>query len=674
MHFDRSLINIGENDKFTYNEINCIITICPNGRIPGKDGVVYEDYKRVWQHHYSCVLGVQNTILLNLKWPNDWKHSLINRIPKKNFNINDLSTMRDISQIPTGYKIMSKAVCNRIKPLVEHTIAFWQRAFLQKRDRQELIFTLKTVIDDFRHMSVKFYLLFVDFADAFGSVRHDFIFSTLATFNIPNMYCCLVEDLYRYSSFSVLCGFNLSKLFYIVQGTKTGDPLSALLFILVIDRVCKPMLTCLIIDLNLQNEKRLPPIPVQAYADDIAVTAYSLETLNKMLKVSEPIMKEAGLVVKVEKSACFYGRRSGNNWYKGKGDVVPKITIHKKEIPAYGKSEPYKYLGKSMSITGEDNVQIQEFVQEYKILISKIMACKLPLVLKCSAINEMALSKILHHFFNTRLSEKQLDDLDSHLTACVRELFQFYKSTTQLIIYLPREVRGIGIKKLSDVYYVTRLSFLVNILNHDVEEIRNVARQSLKLDMSKRGVPLSQQRNNFLGYKLNSNNFLESHTTYGCQSDWPEMVRYTRKLKVSVIYSNDVACIKFGEEFHSKNIRKILNKKLLNDNIRKAKDLAIQGKFLAMTGIQIKASHSIIYNWNVSDKLVRFCLKARLNILPTEYTKFIWDKNNDPICRLCRAKPEYISHVVNGCSEFIFLNFFKLLTRLNRNITPVEYT
>ena len=155
-----------------------------------------------------------------------------------------------------------------------------------------------------------------------------------------------------------------------------------------------------------------------------------------------------------------------------------------------------------------------------------------------------------------------------------------------------------------------------------------------------------------MGYKLNSNNFLESHTTYGCQSDWPEMVRYTRKLKVSVIYSNDVACIKFGEEFHSKNIRKILNKKLLNDNIRKAKDLAIQGKFLAMTGIQIKASHSIIYNWNVSDKLVRFCLKARLNILPTEYTKFIWDKNNAPICRLCRAKPEYISHVVNGCSEF----------------------
>ena len=33
----------------------------------------------------------------------------------------------------------------------------------------------------------------------------------------------------------------MSKRFHIVRGTKTGDPLSALLFIMVIDRVCKPM-------------------------------------------------------------------------------------------------------------------------------------------------------------------------------------------------------------------------------------------------------------------------------------------------------------------------------------------------------------------------------------------------------------------------------------------------
>ena len=30
---------------------------------------------------------------------------------------------------------------------------------------------------------------------------------------IALIYCCLVENLYRYSSFSVICGFELSKEF-----------------------------------------------------------------------------------------------------------------------------------------------------------------------------------------------------------------------------------------------------------------------------------------------------------------------------------------------------------------------------------------------------------------------------------------------------------------------------
>ena len=60
----------------------------------------------------------------------------------------------------------------------------------------------------------------------------------------------------------------------------------------------------------------------------------------------------------------------------------------------------------------------------------------------------------------------------------------------------------------------------------------------------------------------------------------------------------------------------------------------------------------MLYNWNISDILVKFCLKARLNILPTEYTKYLWNKENNPFCRLCKSKREYMSHVLNGCIEF----------------------
>ena len=243
------------------------------------------------------------------------------------------------------------------------------------------------------------------------------------------------------------------------------------------------MVTVAMMHRIMEDERVVTPLPVQAFADDNVASADSVSTLESMIEAGEPRMKDAGLDVKVTKCTCFYGRRSGINWYTGKRDVVQAVSIQGNALTTHQRKEPYKYLGKSLSLFGEDEEQIAEFISEYKILVGKIKLCKLPLSLKSAALNNLALAKILHHFYNTRLSEKQLNDLDHYLTENVRELYDFYKSTAQLIIYLPRENGGIGIKKLSDVYYVTRLSFLINILNHQVPEIRNVARSFSRIQI-----------------------------------------------------------------------------------------------------------------------------------------------------------------------------------------------
>ena len=194
--FDRSVaVDVRQSDYFTGKEIEAVIKSCPNGKSCGQDGVFYENLKEVFDEHCNAIVTIMNVMLINLRLSSKWKRSVIQRIPKKNFTPEDLSTLRDISLLPVSYKILSKTICKRIAPFFSDTIAFWQRAFLVKRDRQELIFTLKTSIDDFRHMSTMFHLIFIDFVDAFGSVSHDYIFSTLKEFGIPHIYCCLIEDL-----------------------------------------------------------------------------------------------------------------------------------------------------------------------------------------------------------------------------------------------------------------------------------------------------------------------------------------------------------------------------------------------------------------------------------------------------------------------------------------------
>ena len=67
----------------------------------------------------------------------------------------------------------------------------------------------------------------------------------------------------------------------------------------------------------------------------------------------------------------------------------------------------------------------------------------------------------------------------------VRELFGLYNTTTRLIVHLPRIHGGLGIKKISHVYYTTRISFQVKMLNHDETIFSNIAKNSLLLDMKK---------------------------------------------------------------------------------------------------------------------------------------------------------------------------------------------
>ena len=63
---------------------------------------------------------------------------------------------------------------------------------------------------------------------------------------------------------------------------------------------------------------------------------------------------------------------------------------------------------------------------------------------------------------------------------------------------------GNGVRKPSRVYRSVRISHLENMLNHENENIRFVARNSLQLDMKKRGVNRTTDDENFFGFACES--------------------------------------------------------------------------------------------------------------------------------------------------------------------------
>ena len=85
---------------------------------------------------------------------------------------------------------------------------------------------------------------------------------------------------------------------------------------------------------------------------------------------------------------------------------------------------------------------------------------------------------------------------------------------------------------------------------------------------------------------------------------------------------------------------------------------------IIMEDIQLKLSHSFLYNWSLDDNLVKFAIKARLNILPANFTLYLWNRENDRRCPFCKSHTESIAHLLNGC----FTQFGNFYSRRHNRI------
>ena len=99
------------------------------------------------------------------------------------------------------------------------------------------------------------------------------------------------------------------------------------------------------------------------------------------------------------------------------------------------------------------------------------------------------------------------------------------------------------------MYRSTRVAFLIKMLNHPQLQFKIIARQSLNLDMGKRKVAATDNDMNFLGFEISEDGYLNSRTKFGCQSDWPDLLRYARKLDVSIEFRQGKAGVIINGEF-----------------------------------------------------------------------------------------------------------------------------
>jgi hypothetical protein len=207
----------------------------PNKKSPGTDGLTTEFYKFFWpdiKHIvFDSLIYAYNNNALSI----EQKRGILTLIPKKDKDLRRLKNWRPLTLLNTDYKILTKLLASRLQKVLPSVISFDQSGYLKGRYIGENIRIIYDIIDFASLNNIPGMVVALDFEKAFDSVSWPFLFHTLESFSFGPYFRKWIEILYSNPQSCVTNNGYSSSFFSVSRGIRQGCPISALLFLLVVE-------------------------------------------------------------------------------------------------------------------------------------------------------------------------------------------------------------------------------------------------------------------------------------------------------------------------------------------------------------------------------------------------------------------------------------------------------
>ena len=162
---------------------------------------------------------------------NSQKEAITTLIEKKDRDKGYLSNWRPISLINMDVKIGLKAIA---KIVIHHN----QCAYVKGRTTFDAVRTIEDVMDFTERCHIDGRLICIDFQKGFDTVNREFLFPTLSAFGFGSSFFQWIHTLYNNIASCVLNNGYSTSSFPVERGVRQGDPLSAYLFLIVLEILC----------------------------------------------------------------------------------------------------------------------------------------------------------------------------------------------------------------------------------------------------------------------------------------------------------------------------------------------------------------------------------------------------------------------------------------------------
>lgn len=290
---------------FTLDELRTALDSTKNNKSPGPDGLTFELYKTFFPLLGPLLLRLYSDAIKLGHFPPNFNEAYITLLPKKSENNTSPSDYRPISLLNTDYKLLTKMIFLRMKPLINQLIGHDQYCCIPDRNIDGMTHFLRDFIMYSKDKNLNVSLLSVDQEKAFDRVSHSFLFKVLEKCKISSLLIRYIKLVYTNATSRLIINHSLSRSILIQRSVRQGCPLSPFLYILCLE----PFLESVrsdpsIIGINIPG-RSFSTIKVKAYADDTTFFPSSEQDIENILKKFTLFGEASGSKININKSSVM---------------------------------------------------------------------------------------------------------------------------------------------------------------------------------------------------------------------------------------------------------------------------------------------------------------------------------------------------------------------------------
>ncbi len=598
-----------------WKEVESTVRRARSASAPGPNGVLYKLYKKapdVLRYLWRLMRIVWQKGII----PKAWRRAGGVLIPKEK-DATEISQFRPICLLNVEGKIFFSMIAQRLSTYLdknkyidtavqkagipgfsgclEHTSMIWHQIQAAKKDKRDI------------------HVIFLDLANAFGSVPHNLLWESFNFFHVPSSVTSLVKAYFEDLQLCFTTADFTTSWQHIEVGIMAGCTISPLAFTMAMEVIIRAS-RWVVGGERTKNGIRLPPI--RAYMDDMTILTTTAACTRRLLGKLQENIKWARMKIKPNKSRSI-------SIVKGQLKNV-KFCIGDDPIPTVSE-QPVKSLGRWYNASLRDKDQVQQVRQDFTNNLDNINRTLLPGKLKLWCLQFGLFPRVMWPLTFYELPLTTVEKMERTMTSYVKKWLGVPRCLTNISLY-GKGVLELPITSLTEEYKCSKVRLQMTLKDSRDQTISNA-------------VPLL-----LTGRKWTPSDAVQQATSALRHSDIVGHVQLGRG--GFGLTASKPTWRKASTSERRKMVVEEVRRQEEAERSAKAVSLVKQGQWMRWEGLE-RRKLSWRELWEMEASNISFIIRATYDVLPSPKNLHQW-YGEDPICALCPT-PATLKHILTGC-------------------------